>query len=198
MLFLNSLAPGRFENNFQNVFFNLIPWIDTLNNSCETIFRRMPQNPSDDKSTLVQVMAWCRQATSHYLSQCCPRSLSPFGVTRPQCVNIVIFFVWNWTNAMNIWSVLWILMAWCFNTRVSVATVLSVHTCIPVVHGLIWYPCTHVFITKINEHGINTTMCHIKIWMTDMYLYSFTSCSLTFISIYWRQGCIGLSYFDDN
>ena len=47
----------------------------------------MPQNPSDDKSTLVQVMAWCRQAASHYLSQCCPRSLSPYGVTRPQWVN---------------------------------------------------------------------------------------------------------------
>ena len=27
-----------------------------------------------DKSTLVQVMAWCRQATSHYLSQCWPIS----------------------------------------------------------------------------------------------------------------------------
>ena len=27
---------------------------------------------SDDKSTLVQVMTWCRQATSHYLSQCWP------------------------------------------------------------------------------------------------------------------------------
>ena len=26
-------------------------------------------------STLVQVMAWCRQATSHYLSQCWPKSL---------------------------------------------------------------------------------------------------------------------------
>ena len=25
---------------------------------------------TDDKSTLVQVMAWCRQATSHYLNQC--------------------------------------------------------------------------------------------------------------------------------
>ena len=35
------------------------------------------------QSTLVQVMAWCRQATSHYLSQCWPRSLSPYGVTRP-------------------------------------------------------------------------------------------------------------------
>ena len=40
----------------------------------------------DDKSTLVQVMAWCRQATSHYLSQCWPRSMSPYGVTRPQWV----------------------------------------------------------------------------------------------------------------
>ena len=40
----------------------------------------------DDKSTLVQVMAWCRQATSHYLGQCWPRSISPYGVTRPQWV----------------------------------------------------------------------------------------------------------------
>ena len=37
---------------------------------------------TDDKSTLVQVMAWCHQATSHYLSQCWPRSLSPYGITR--------------------------------------------------------------------------------------------------------------------
>ena len=41
---------------------------------------------TDDKSTLVQVMAWCHQATSHYLSQCWPRSLSPYGITRPQWV----------------------------------------------------------------------------------------------------------------
>ena len=35
-------------------------------------------------------MAWCRQATSHYLSQCWPRSLSPYGVTRPQWVNSLV------------------------------------------------------------------------------------------------------------
>ena len=87
----NSLAPGGFENIFQNVFFKLISWIDTLSNSCETALRSMPQNPSDDKSTLVQVMACCRQAASHYLSQCCPKSLSPYGVTRPQWVNKVNF-----------------------------------------------------------------------------------------------------------
>ena len=43
---------------------------------------------TDDQSTLVRVMAWCRQATSHYLSQCWPRSLSPYGVTKPQWVKI--------------------------------------------------------------------------------------------------------------
>ena len=32
-------------------------------------------------------MAWCRQATIHYLSQCWARSLSPYYVIRPQWVN---------------------------------------------------------------------------------------------------------------
>ena len=43
---------------------------------------------SDDESTLVQVMAWCRQAPSHYLSHCWPRSVSPYGIIRPQWVNV--------------------------------------------------------------------------------------------------------------
>ena len=36
------------------------------------------------KLTLVQVMAWFCQATSHYLNQCCPRLLMPYGITRQQ------------------------------------------------------------------------------------------------------------------
>ena len=31
-------------------------------------------------------MAWCRQATSHYLNQCWPRFPTSYGVTRPQWV----------------------------------------------------------------------------------------------------------------
>ena len=31
-------------------------------------------------------MAWCCQATSHYLSQCSPRYVSPYGITKPQWV----------------------------------------------------------------------------------------------------------------
>ena len=34
----------------------------------EIALRWTPQNPTDDKATLVKVMACCRQSTSHYLS----------------------------------------------------------------------------------------------------------------------------------
>ena len=37
-------------------------------------------------STLSQVMALCRHATSHYLNQCWPLSLTPYGDTSAQCV----------------------------------------------------------------------------------------------------------------
>ena len=50
---------------------------------CEIAAGWMPQNLTDEKSTLVQVMAWCCQAASHYLNQCWPRSVSPYGITRP-------------------------------------------------------------------------------------------------------------------
>ena len=60
--------------------------------SYEIDLRWMPLDLTDDKSTLVQVMAWCRQATSHYLSQCCPRSMLPNGVTRPQWVELFVLF----------------------------------------------------------------------------------------------------------
>ena len=49
----------------------------------------MPCDLTDDKSTLVQVMAWCHPATSHNLNQCWLRSPQPYVVTRPQWVNII-------------------------------------------------------------------------------------------------------------
>ena len=58
--------------------------------SCEIARKWMSLDLIEDKSTLVQVMAWCRQATSHYLSQCWPRSMSLYGISRPQWVNIKI------------------------------------------------------------------------------------------------------------
>ena len=83
---MNSLAPGKFKWNFRCLILQIILVIDGWGISCGLALRWMPLELTDDKSTLVQVMAWCRQATSHYLSQCWPRSLSPYGVTRPQWV----------------------------------------------------------------------------------------------------------------
>ena len=101
----------------------------------------MPLDLTSDKSTLVQVMAWCRQATSHYLSQCWPRSLSPYGVTRPQWVKQMglLFFLdsFIFSNIVHykcnievqyfcvklvqcvfsLHTAQWILMTWCFSTR---------------------------------------------------------------------------------
>ena len=67
--------------------FKLILWINSFSNSCEITLGWMPQETFDDKSTLVHVMAWCRQATSHYLSQGWSLSMLPYGITRPQWVN---------------------------------------------------------------------------------------------------------------
>ena len=38
-------------------------------------------------------MAWCRQATSHYLSSCWTKSLSSYGVTRSQRVKSSAYLV---------------------------------------------------------------------------------------------------------
>ena len=87
LCYLNSLAPGRFEENFREVIFKVISVTDGWGISCKIALRWMPLNLTDDKSTLVQVMAWCCQATSHYLNQCWSWSLTPYGITRLQWVN---------------------------------------------------------------------------------------------------------------
>ena len=86
---INSLAPGRSEYNSENVIFNLGLLTGIFRSSYDNALQWMPQVLTDDKSTLVPVMAWCRQATSHYLSQCWLSSLSPYGVARPQCVKFL-------------------------------------------------------------------------------------------------------------
>ena len=85
---LNSLAPVKFEWNFRYLIFWIISVIDGWVISSELALRWMSLDLTDDKSTLVQVMAWCHQATSHYLNQCWPRSMWPNGITRPQWVNV--------------------------------------------------------------------------------------------------------------
>ena len=82
----NSLVSERCGSKFKS----LLPQNNGMCDHCKLLLsNRMPLNCINEKSTLVQVIAWCRQTTSHYLSQCWPRSLSPFGFTRSEWVNPV-------------------------------------------------------------------------------------------------------------
>ena len=85
---VNSLAPGRPRSHFKSTIFNLVLLIAIFTSSKDNALRQMWRDLTNDKSTLVQVMAWYHQATSHYLSQCWPSSMSQYGVNRPQWVNI--------------------------------------------------------------------------------------------------------------
>ena len=70
------------EDNFKCIFFNENDRIPT-----QISLRFIARSPIDNKQHWFRWWLGAEQATSHCLSQCWPRSLSPYGVTRPQWVN---------------------------------------------------------------------------------------------------------------
>ena len=82
---INSLSPGRWIKIFKKIKFQIIflPVTFGVFLSCTGI------DSNDIMPTLIQMMTWCCEATSHYLGPCCPKSITPYGVTRPQWVNFV-------------------------------------------------------------------------------------------------------------
>ena len=91
---LNSLAPGKFEWNFKCAIFKWILVADGWGISCDfspnmnmTGLHLWSIN-IDSGNGLVP------SGNNHYLSQCWPRYVLPYGVTRPQWVN------WQWGNHM--------------------------------------------------------------------------------------------------
>ena len=118
---INSLTPGGCCCNLKLVILKLLSWIDVLRFSCKIPLRWMPKDLTGGYSTLVHVMAWCRQAPSHYLSQYWPRSLWPHGLTSAQwitssdskaghsiitkaCITIILFCLqWPSLLFVNMW-----------------------------------------------------------------------------------------------
>ena len=74
----------------------------------------MPEDLIDSQSTLVQVMAWCHQAKSYYLSQCWPRSMLLYGLSRPRWVKVSDTFVayQDPCDMVLVHSAWWLQMAW--------------------------------------------------------------------------------------
>ena len=79
----NSLGSDRCGNTFKGMIFKHIIHNCSLGTRCDFALRWMSQNATDDMSTLVWIMARCRQTTNNYLSQCWSISMSPYNVTEP-------------------------------------------------------------------------------------------------------------------
>ena len=61
-------------------------WTDISSIEVNCSLEWMPEDRVGDRSILVQIMAWCPQATSHYLLKGRSRCMSPYGLSRPKCV----------------------------------------------------------------------------------------------------------------
>ena len=96
---ISLLAPGGYGSNFQSIIFKHNIQNSDLSTHHGTALRWMSQNLLNEKSTLVQVMAWCHQATSHYLRQFWLRSMSQLGVT---CHNGLTHYWWMFSKYKTI------------------------------------------------------------------------------------------------
>ena len=85
------------------VIFKFILLVDIMSTSSKIDLRWVPQNPID-KYTLVQVMAWCNQATNQYLSQCSPWYMSPYGIIWPRWVQVPIGWVIDWLTDNKVFN----------------------------------------------------------------------------------------------
>ena len=74
------------KGDFKRLIFKFIRQNRSLVTCCEIALKWIAQNLTDEKSTLIVIIAGCCQATNQYLNQCLCRSVSPYGVTREQCV----------------------------------------------------------------------------------------------------------------
>ena len=154
---VNSLVPGKFARNSRQVIFKQILVIDGWGISCEIALIWMSLDFTDDQSTLVPVMAWCSQATSHYLSQCWHRSLWPYGITRPQWVNVGYWIKWSILMKTLCWSTVHELhLDTCLCTQweqhyLTKCDIIDMNYHLMLTH---WRPVMHIGIQEIWHHWL--------------------------------------------
>ena len=93
-----SLGHGRSGCDFENAIFVLVTVIGIFRISYDNTARWIPRDLADDESTLVQVMSWCRQTTSHYVSECWPtlyRHMASLGHNKLSLLTNLSFHTWN-------------------------------------------------------------------------------------------------------
>ena len=151
-----------------------------MRTSCEITVRRKPQNTSDYKSRLVQVMACCRQATIHYLAQNWPRSMPSSGVIWPQ-----------WVKEGNEWTCCWSL-AW-EQLRWWATLICLVLRCL-VVFGMscickVWISKSGLIIWYVRSMKFEVTQCRLRAMVTNHRIKQF----IHIHHIFWWRTSSGIS-----
>ena len=97
----NPLTSKSFGCHLKSFISKLISLTDILSMLSEIALTWMPQDLTGDWLKLVQVMAWYHQATSHYLNQPWPNSMTPYVITIPQYIYLI-----PWSPDIDV-SILW-------------------------------------------------------------------------------------------
>ena len=84
--YVNSLSPVKCGYDLECVNYEHNLGIYILSNQVNITLEWMPEDVVDNKSTSVPVIAWCREATSHYMNEFWLRTSKPYDVTRAQSV----------------------------------------------------------------------------------------------------------------
>ena len=136
---VKSLAPRQCGSDFKSIIFKLEFWNSHFQtqifncSSCRTevALRWTPQNLSDQKSTQVQVMTWCRHATSHYLSWYWPKFLSPYhmAIASLQWVKSGIVLGFVATQMQWVSSIFFVFFLYVYLKMLMLILIFSIHIC---------------------------------------------------------------------
>ena len=124
--------------------------------SCDTDLRWMSLDLTMGKPSVVQVMAWCRQATSHFLSQRWPRFCGHIAVNRPQCAR---------ESNLGDWKVLWGVSPYhtlCVVSPRGTNGMVAVHMLVYLIQKPMRCSCLHKkwFQTAVNRMYSNAVTSH--------------------------------------
>ena len=155
---VNSFTPRTCDSNFKSASFKFIIQNGGLGTHCEIALRGLPQNFTNAKSKLVQVMAWCHQAASHYLSQCWPWSLSPYGFARPQWVlstKHALSHILFWFNSLGPSDAIWRWRSLSTLVRVTACGLAApshyLNQCWLIISKVLWHSSEDIIIRRSEE-----------------------------------------------
>ena len=96
------VARPQWVKRFSNLLYRIVAWafaVKLLTGKCH--------RNSNEKSTLVQSLVWSCQAVSHYLSQCWPRSMWPYGIPRPQWFKVGFDVISKYHVLLDLFAHIW-------------------------------------------------------------------------------------------